>query len=127
MVIACGFAVTRNLTKSSSQLRIIGEDGAAVAVAAQWLAGKERRASNSREAAGSAAVEPGAKALRCVFDHRHAVSACDAIDGGKIGAETIEGDRNDRPGPCRDCRLQQGGIESIAVGIDIYVDRPRPQ
>lgn len=69
--VALTLAVDTDLATGLGQGVVAGEDGAAVAVAAQGLAGEEAGAAEGAEVATLAAFIGGAEALGGVFDDGH--------------------------------------------------------
>src|SRR5262249_8325365 len=72
VVVAAALAVHADLAHGARERRIVGEDRAAVAVAAERLRGKEAGAADRRERAAAPAFVDGAETLRRVLDHREA-------------------------------------------------------
>lgn len=123
MVVAAVLAVAGNLPHDFGQFVVVGEDGAAVAVATQGFAGEEAGARNGGQVAAFAAFVGGAKALRGVFDDGDAVFGGDGVDGVKIGALAVQADGHDGFGAWGDSGFEQGRVQVVGAGIDVHIHR----
>src|SRR5258706_5103242 len=106
--IARALPVDPNLTTGLCERGIVGEDGSAITVAAERLAGKEAGATHGRQRATAPAVVAGAKALGGILDD------CDRPTAGPrrplslpIGRPSIKTHRDEGLGSLADRRLQQ--------------------
>jgi len=126
VVIAPVLTVHPNLPRQGGQPLVVGEQGAALTVAAQGLGREEAAAADAAEAAGTPLVMGGAEALGAVFDHRQAVSLGDGVDGGHVSALAVEADRHDGLDVGADSLFQQGGVEVEGARIDVHIDRSCP-
>jgi len=123
VVVAAFLAVMPDLAHGRRERIVVGEHGAALAVAAERLAGKEARRTDRRERAAAAPLVARAEALRSVLDHGNAVFRGDRIDLVHIGRLAIERDRHDRPGARRNRGGYSAHIDVARVGLDIDEDR----
>ena len=127
VVVATVLPVAGNLPHHFGEFVVIGEDGASVAVAAQRLAGKEAGAGDGGEVAAFAAFVAGAKALGCVFNNGDAVPGGNGVDGVEVCALAIQAYRDDSLGARGDRGFQQGRVEVVVAGVDVYIHRVGPQ
>lgn len=123
VVIAAILAVSRDLAQHDSKGVVIGEDRAAVPVAAQGLAGEKAGTGNRGQVAALAAFVAAAQALGGVLDDRQAVPGGDGVDGIHIGALAVQGHRDDGAGPGRDGGFQPGWVQGVGARVDVDVDR----
>jgi len=123
VVVAAVLAVAGDLADDLGELVVVGEDGAAVAIAAERLAGEEAGAGDGAEVARHAALVAGAEALRGVFDHRDAVLGSDGVDGVEVGALAVQAHRDDGLGLGRDGGFEQRRVEVVGARIDVDIHR----
>ncbi len=121
VMIATILAVAGDLAHHGGQLIVVGEDGSAVAVAAQGFAGEETGASNGCEVAAFAAFVRGAKALRSVFNDRDAMLSGNGIDGVVVGTLAVQTDGDDGLGTRSDRSFEQRGIKVVGTWIHIHI------
>ena len=122
-------AVHAQASQPRRQFVVIGQDGAAVAVAAQRLGGEKARRRRERECAELAAPVSGAERLRRVVEHQKVVRGGDCGDRVVVGRQPEQVDRNDgarfepEP-PCgRDRALQARRVEIERLRLDVGHDR----
>ena len=132
VVLVLALAVDPQRSQQLGPPGIVGEDRAAVAVAAQRLGRKEAGGGPGGQGADRAAPVGGAEALGGVGQHHHALAPGDGGDGLVIGgmAEEVDRDHHPRlqaqsPGVA-DRRLQAGRVEGEVAGADIDEHRRRP-
>lgn len=123
VVVAAVLAVAGDLPDDLGELVVVGEDGTAVAVAAQRLAREEAGAGDGAEVARHAALVAGAEALRGVFDDRDAVFGGDGVDGVEVGALAVQAHRDDGAGLGRDGGFEQRRVEVVGARVDIDIHR----
>lgn len=116
-------SVAGNLADNCGQVVVVGENGAAIAVASQGLAGKEAGGRHSAEVAGFAAFIGGAKALRGILDDRKIVFFGYGIDGVEIGALPVQGNRDNRLGSRGDGGFEFRWIEVEGLRVNIHIHR----
>src|SRR5690606_4377442 len=127
VVVPGRLAVYADFATSLGDRVVIGEDGAAVAIAAQRLAGEEAGASDGGQVAALAALVRGAEALRGVFDDGNAVARGDGIHFVHVAHLAVQRHRHDGLGARRDLGFDQRGIDITGVGLDVDEYRPGAQ
>ncbi len=121
--IALALAVHADLAHCLGQGVVVGEDGTAVAVAAQGLAGEKAGAPDGAEVAALAAFVGGTKALGGVFnDGQVAVFGRDGVDGVHVGGLAVQAHRHDGFGSGCDGRFNQVGVDVAGVGLHVHED-----
>ena len=123
VVVAAVLAVAGDLADDLGELVVVGEYGAAVAIAAERLAGEEAGAGDGAEVARHAALVARAEALCSVFDDRDAVLGGDGVDGVEVGALAVQAHRDDRLGLGRDGGFEQRRVEIVGARVDVYIHR----
>ena len=123
VVVAAVLAVAGDLADDLGELVVVGEDGAAVAIAAERLAGEEAGAGDGAEVARHAALVAGAEALRSVFDDRDAKFGGDGVDGVEVGALAVQAHRDDGAGLGRDGGFEQRRVEIVGARVDVDIHR----
>ena len=119
--VALALAMYANFAHGLGQGIVVGEDGAAVAVATQWLTGEEAGTPDGAEVAALAAFVGGAEALGCVFNNGQvAVFGCNGVDGIHIGGLAVQTHRHDGFGTGGDGRFNQVGIDVAGVGLHVH-------
>lgn len=122
--VALALAVNADFAAGLGELVVAGENGAAVAVAAERFAGEEAGAAKSAEVATFVAMVGGAEALGGVFDDRDvAMAGGDGVDGVHVGGLAVEADREDGLGAVGDLGFDEGGVDVAGVGFDVDEDR----
>jgi hypothetical protein len=113
---------------------VVGEDGAAVAVAAERLAWIEAGCRDRRERADHAIALARAEALRRVLDQQHVVALADRADRGIVGGEAEQVDREHGARPqlallldLAHRRLERRGVEVVGRVLDVDEHRCRAQ
>ena len=102
------------------QVIVTGEDGATIAIAAEWFAGKEAGATNGGQVAAPAPFIAGPKTLGGILDHGDvAMAGCDCVDLTHVSNLAIERDGHDGFGFFRDRCLNQGRVDVAGIGLDI--------
>ena len=98
---------------------VIGEDGAAVAIAAERLGGIEARRRISSKRTDLAPSEARAEALGRVADHEHAVRLGDLVDGIVVRRLAVEIDR-DHATRLKSAflRLADRGFEALDIHVE---------
>lgn len=122
VVVAAVLAMAGDLAQHDGQGVVVGEDRAAVPIAAQGLAGEKAGTGNRGQIAALAAFVAAAQALGRVFDDRQAVLGGDGVDGVHVGALAIQGHGDDGAGPGGDGGFQLGRIQGIGARIDVDID-----
>jgi len=121
--IALALTVDADLAAGLGQGVVVGEDGAAVAVASQRLAGEETGATQSAQVATLLTLVFSAEDLGGIFDDRDvAVAGRDGVDGVHVRRLAIEADRHDRLGLGGDPGLDLGRVDVAGVGLDVHED-----
>ena len=118
-------AVVAQPADARQQRGIAPGDHAAVAVAAQVLAGIEAEARQIAQAAAAPAVMLGRVRLRRVLDHPQAVPPGDGQDRVHVGRLAVEMHRHDGPRARRDRRLDLGRIQVVGIGRNVDKHRRR--
>ncbi len=119
--VALALAMDADFAHGLGQGVVVGEDGAAVAVAAQGLAGEKAGAADSAEVAALTTFVGSAKALGGVFnDGQVGVFGCDSVDGVHVGGLAVKAHRHDGLGFGRDLGLDEVGVYVARVGLDIH-------
>ena len=95
VVFVGAFAVNAQAAQAFGKRIVVGENGAAVAVAAERLGGKKAGRRRRRERAELAGSVGRAKRLRCVVEHLHAVRGGKCGDSVVIGRQAEQIDGND--------------------------------
>ena len=122
--VALALAVDADFAAGLGELVVAGENGTAVAVAAERFAGEEAGAAEGAEVAASVALVGGAEALGGIFDDGDvAMAGGDGVDGVHVGGLAVEADRQDGLGAVGDPGFDQGGVDVAGVGFDIDEDR----
>src|SRR3990172_3622103 len=98
MDIALALAMDANFAAGLGGGIVIGEDGAAIAVATQGLAGEEAGAANGAQVAALSAFVFSAEALGGVFYDRQLVFGGDGVDFLHVRRLAIEADGHDGAG-----------------------------
>lgn len=121
-------------------LVVVGEDGAAVAIASEGFGGEERSGGDVTEGAGTTVVESfavglggaygTAETLRTIFDEEHAFTFGNLADGVVVGRKTEEIDSDDGARAelhvvvdGADSVVEAAGIHVEGVGVDVNEDR----
>ncbi len=122
VMVAAVLAMAGDLAQDSSQGVVVGEDRAAVPVAAQGLAGEKAGTGNRGQVAALAAFVAAAQALRRVLDDRQTVPGGNGVDGIHVGALAVQGHGDDGAGPRGDGGFQPGRVQGISARVDVDVD-----
>ena len=96
IVLAAALAVHAQAPQDLRELVVVGEDRAAVAVAAERLGGKEARAGRVGQRPDLAVAIGRAEGLRGVVDHEQLLRVGDRGDRGVVGGLAEQIDRDDR-------------------------------
>lgn len=127
MVITATLAMTGDLAQYFGQLVIVGEDGSAIAIATQRLAGEEAGAGNGAQVAGVSAFVGCPEALGGVFNYWYTVFIGNSIDGIEISTLAVQAYRNDCLGARRDGCFQLLWVQVVGFGTDIHINRLGPE
>lgn len=128
VVITALLAMYADFTHGLGERVVASENGAAVAVAAQWLARKKTGTADGRQVAALAPLVRRTKALRRIFDDRDiTVPGGDGIDLVHVGNLTIERYRHDCLGFRCNRRFDQFGIDVAGIWFDVDEDRSGTQ
>src|SRR5690606_18054562 len=119
--------MTSDLAQYFGQLVIVGEDGTAIAIAAQGFAGEKTGAGNGAQVTGVSAFVSCPKALCGIFNYRYPVFIGNGIDGVKVSTLAVQAYRNDRFGFWRDACFQLVRVEVVGLGADVYIHRLCPE
>src|SRR5690606_5163544 len=123
VVVAGRLAMHADLAAGLGDGVVVGEDRAAVAIAAQRLAGKEAGAADGRQVAALAALVGGAKALGRVFNDGNTVAFGDGVDFVHVAALPVQRHRHDGLGARGDAGFDLGDVDIAGVGL--HVDEHR--
>ena len=124
-VVAAVPAVLAQLPEAPGDLRVVGGDGAAVAVGTEVLRGIERKGSRSAEAAGRPALEARAVALSAVFDDERSLARRERAEPVEIGDAAVEMDRQQEPGLRRRDAGGERCVERERFRVGVGEDRFR--
>ena len=124
VVVAPVLTVPGDLAHDFGQFVVIGEEGAAIAIAAQGLAGEEAGAGNGAEAAAFTSFVAGAKTLRGVFNHRDSVLGGNGVDGIEVGALAVQADGDDGFCAWRNHCFEQIRVQVVSAGVNVHIHRP---
>ena len=100
---------------------VVRDDGPAVPVGAEVLAGVEAERPGDAERSGHPALERGEMGLRAVLDEMELVPVADGLDGLDIHGLSEDVDGDDGLGPGRDLGLDQLRID-VEVLVDVHED-----
>mmetsp|Transcript_20919 Transcript_20919/g.80520 ORF Transcript_20919/g.80520 Transcript_20919/m.80520 type:complete len:416 (-) Transcript_20919:3495-4742(-) len=117
--IALALPMHADLTAGLGERVVAREDRAAVAVAAQRLAGEETGAAQGGGVAALAAPVGRTEALGGVFDDREPVALGDRVDGVHVGQLAIQAHRHDGLGARRDRCFNEVGVDIGRVSLDV--------
>ena len=124
VVITPALPVYPDLSAGLRQGVIVGENGTAVTITTQGLAGKKASAANRAEVAALSTSVSCAEALRRIFyDGNIAVASCDGVDLVHISDLPVQADGHDRSGSRRYFLLNLFRVDIAGVRLDINEDR----
>ena len=130
VVLRLALAVEGERAELRGERVVIGEHGAAVAVAAERLGRIEAGAGDLAERAALPAAERAADRLRGVLDDQQVLARGDLLDRRIVGRQAEQVDRDDRLRreaafalDHLDRRLEAGDVDVVGVGIDVDEDR----
>lgn len=122
VVVAAVLPVAGDLAQDRRQCIVVGEDGAAVPIAAQGFAREKAGTGDGGQVTALAAFVAAAQALGRVFDDRQSVLVGDGVDGVHVGALAIQRDGNDGASARGDGGFQPGGVQGVGARVDVDVD-----
>jgi hypothetical protein len=123
MVVLLRFAVRPALPHLHREVVAVGGDHAAIAHAAEVLAGVEAERAEVADRPAAAALVPRAVRLAVVFDHLQAVLRRDGHDGIHVGRLAVEMHRDNGLGLLRDDRGNERRVD--VVGDRVAIDQHR--
>jgi hypothetical protein len=109
------------------QFIIVSDDHAAVAVAAEILTGEKGKAAGIAPSSGLFTPVIGPEGLGAILDQSQTEPFAQFTKGGQIRRLAEEMNRQNRPGPFGDGRLDQVWIEVEGFFVNIDEYRPGPQ
>ena len=122
---------TRSDFSVADQIRVVGQDGAAIAVAAERLGREEASGGDRRQGADLAAAQSGAEALGGVGDQQQAVGVAKRIQRLVVRRqpEQVNGDQSARLQPlvlrCAQPSLELADVDIEVGGLDVDEHRRR--
>ncbi len=121
--VAAALAMRTDLAAGLGQRVVVGEDGTAVAIAAERLAREKAGAAERAQVAALAGSEAGAEALRRILDDGQAVPLGDGIDRVHVRALAVKAHRKNGSRARRDRRFDLRRVDVEGVLLDVDEDR----